>query len=324
MVVTVNEVEKYNNFDELAQDVLDLAKEILPDQLIYLTSIDDTQQIILKLSDDDSGILLSEGMAIELEKTVCKRIDFDQNQPLIYEDIREEIDSEELRNSLEAANIESYLGLPISHMNGEKFGTLCVVNHEKSQYDKKSVQLLQRIVKMFSYYLELERYAYRDSLTGLYNRHYLSKFYEDHSETEKMIFFLDLDGFKKVNDVHGHDSGDKVLKEVAVRLQEFAKAHEDAFVVRLGGDEFIINFSQVLNEQEISERAEHLLEELSAWGSEYELSASMGIAFYPPGNNFRLTTLLKDADDALYQAKEAGKNTYKFSEQKIKVATRQT
>lgn len=314
MIAAMKEVEKYNNFDELAQDVLDLAKEILPDQLIYLTSIDDSQQIILKLSDDDSGILLSEGMAIELEQTVCKRIDFDQKQPLIYENIREEIDSAELRNSLEAANIKSYLGLPISHMNGEKFGTLCVVHHEESRYDKKSVQLLQRIVKMFSYYLELERYAFRDFLTDLYNRHYLSKFYEDHPETEKMIFLLDLDGFKKVNDVHGHDAGDKVLKEVAVRLKEFAKAHEDAFVVRLGGDEFIIHFSRIVSEKEVREHAERLLEELNRWGDQFELSASIGIAFSPADSGIKLTTFLKNADDALYEAKEAGKNTYKIFE----------
>lgn len=312
MVMTLQEVESYKNFDELARDVLDLAKEILPDRLIYLSSFSDTQQIILKLSNEDSGILVTEGMVINLNETVCNRIDFDKNQPLIYENIREEIGSDDLRNALEQANIKSYLGLPISHINGDRFGTLCVVHHEKSHYDKKSIQLLQRIVRMFSYYLELERRAYRDSLTDLYNRHYLSKFFEEPSETGGTIFFLDLDGFKKVNDAHGHDMGDLVLKDVALRLQKFVKEPNDAFVVRLGGDEFIINFSHLSNKEEISKQAEHLLNDLSTWGAEYGLSTSIGIASYPAGNENNLKTLLKNADDALYRAKAAGKNTYKF------------
>lgn len=312
MVTTMQELERYKNFDELARDVLDLAKEILPDQLIYLSSFSDTQQIILKLSNDDSGILVSEGMVINLDETVCNRIDFEKKQPLIYENIQEEIVSDDLRNTLKEINIKSYLGLPISHINGDRFGTLCVVHHEKSHYDKKSIQLLQRIVRMFSYYLELERRAYRDSLTDLYNRHYLSSFFEEPSKTGGTIFFLDLDGFKKVNDLHGHDTGDMVLKEVAVRLQKFAKEHNDAFVVRLGGDEFIINCSRVANKEEISQQAEMVLNDLSTWGAEYGLSTSIGIASYPAGNEINLKTLLKNADDALYRAKTAGKNMYKF------------
>ena len=311
MVITVQDLQMYKNFDELAEDVLDLAKEILPDQLIYLTSFSDTQQIILKLSDLDTSILLTEGMAINLEETVCDRIDFEKKQPLIYEDIKKACPSD-LKKILEGANIKSYLGIPISRVNGERFGTLCAVHHEESHFDSKSIVLLQRIVRMFSYYLDLERFAYRDSLTELYNRHYLSKFFETNSINGGALYFLDLDGFKKVNDVHGHDTGDLVLKEVAQRLQNFVKEHNDAFVVRLGGDEFIINFSDLSDKEEVSKRAEGILNGLSTWDAEYELSTSIGIATYPAGNENNLTTLLKNADNALYRAKTAGKNTYKF------------
>ncbi|MBT2583930.1 sensor domain-containing diguanylate cyclase [Planococcus sp. ISL-109] len=314
MAVALEELERYKNFDELARDVLDLAKEIMPDQLIYLSSVSDTQQIILKLSNDDSNILVTEGMVINLNETVCNRIDFEKKQPLIYENIREEIGSDDLRKVLEAANIKSYLGIPISHINGDKFGTLCVVHDEESHYDSKSVKLLQRIVRMFSYYLELERCAYRDSLTDLYNRHYLSKYFDSHSNMGGVIFFLDLDGFKKVNDTHGHDAGDLVLNEVALRLQNFAGEYDDAFAVRLGGDEFIVNFPQLSSREEMSKRAEHLLATLSSWNAEYQLSASIGIAPYPADGENNLKTLLKNADQALYRAKTAGKNAYKFFE----------
>ncbi|WP_422122241.1 diguanylate cyclase domain-containing protein [Planococcus sp. X10-3] len=312
MVITVEDLQMYKNFEELSRDVLDLAKEILPDHLIYLTTFSDTQQIILKLSDLDTSILLTEGMEINLEETVCDRIDFERKQPLIYEDINEACPGD-LKILLEDANIKSYLGIPILRVNGERFGTLCAVHHKKSQFDDKSIQLLQRIVRMFSYYLDLERFAYRDSLTELYNRHYLSNFFDSDSHNGGALFFLDLDGFKKVNDMHGHDTGDLVLKEVAWRLQNFVKEYKDAFVVRLGGDEFIVHFPHITGKEEMGQRAERILYGLSAWDADYELSASIGIAAYPPDSDSDLKTLLKNADGALYRAKTAGKNTYKFA-----------
>lgn len=251
-------------------------------------------------------------MVVNLNDTLCNRIDFEKKEPLIYEDTREESSLYDFRNTLEGANVRSYLGIPISFMNGEKFGTLCAINDEVSHFDKKSIHLLQRIVRMFSYYLDLERFAYRDSLTDLYNRRYLSTFFEDHYKAGGVIFFLDLDGFKKVNDVHGHDEGDLVLKKVALRLQKFVNEHHEAFTVRLGGDEFVIHFSHISSKEEMSKQAERLLDSLSTWDAEYQLSASIGIVTYPVDSTTNLETLLKNADHALYRAKSAGKNTYNF------------
>lgn len=311
MVIPLQELQMYKNFDELANDILELAKEILPEKLIYLSSLNDKQQILLKLSDDDTSILLTEGMVLNLNETVCNRIDFEKKEPLVYEDISEEPIPDDLKKSLEQANIKSYLGIPISFVNGDKFGTLCVAHHERSDFDKKSIDLLQRIARIFSYYLELERFAFRDSLTGLYNRHYISKFFEDHANSGGVLFFLDLDGFKKVNDIFGHETGDLVLKEVASRLQKFVDEH-NAFAVRLGGDEFIINFSHLLSTKEMSKQAEHILICLSSWDAGYQLSASIGIVTYAADSDINLKTLLNNADIALYRAKKAEKNTYKF------------
>lgn len=314
MAKTLQEVQMFNNFDELANDLLNLATEIMPDKLIYLTSIVDKEQFILKLSKHDSEIQISEGMVFNLDDTVCNRIDFDAYQPLVLENIREEIGSDKLIELLKQVNINSYLGLPICHMDGGRFGTLCVAHHETSHFDEKNIQLLQRIVRMFSYYLELERYAYRDSLTSLYNRRYLAKLFENQSKVGGTLFFLDLDGFKKVNDRHGHDVGDQVLKEVAVRLRHFAAAYSDTFAIRLGGDEFMLHFSHTASTEEIAKRAEQLLSILNTWEEDYQLSASIGIVSYPENHTTDLDTLIKNADQALYQAKTAGKNTYQFFE----------
>lgn len=312
MVIPLEELQIYKNFDELASDVLKLAKEILPDKLIYLTCFSDKKQMILKLSDVNTDILLTEGMVINLDETVCNRIDFQRNQPLIYQDIRQETCLDDLRKILATVNINAYLGIPISLVSGERFGTLCAAHHEASQFDKKSIEMLQTIAKMFSFYLELERLAYRDSLTNLYNRQYLFKSFEDFSKAGGVLFFLDLDGFKKVNDLHGHDEGDRVLKEVALRIKKLVDKDNNAFAVRLGGDEFIINFPPISSGKEISFRAEELLNELNTWEREYQLSTSIGIVPYPAGSSISLDTILKNADNALYRAKAAGKNTYKI------------
>ncbi|MDP4147158.1 MAG: sensor domain-containing diguanylate cyclase, partial [Bacillota bacterium] len=291
-----------------------LAKEIMPDRLIYLTTFTDKQQIILKLSETNTNIFISEGMMIDLNETVCNRIDFDQNSPLIFEDIRKETCLDDLRKALFEANINSYLGVPIMLANGEAFGTLCAVHQDARKVNEKSIKMIQRIAKMFSYYLNLERIAYRDSLTGIYNRQFLYKYFNDFSANGGTLFFLDLDGFKKINDIHGHDTGDLVLKEVAVRLESFVK-QLNGFAVRLGGDEFVINIVDISCKEEISNQAESILFRLSSLDTqleEFHLSASIGIVPYPPGENKNLKSLLKNADSALYHAKANGKNTYQF------------
>lgn len=309
----LQELQMYQNFDELAEDVLKLAREIMPGKLIYLTTIDDFQQVVLKVSDVDSEVLISEGLVVPVSNSVCDRINFEKQEPLIFENIQEEINSESLRQLLKKVNMKSYLGLPISHQSGERFGTLCVAHHEVSSYDQKSIQLLQRIVRMFTYYLELERSAYRDTLTDIYNRRYLAKYFERHVTTAGTLFFLDLDGFKKINDTHGHEVGDTVLMEVARRLQQFSLSYPDSVVVRLGGDEFVLHFADVPTQEEMKQRAERIIALLSDWSEGYALSASIGIISYQADTEAHLQWLLQQADEALYKAKQEGKNGYRIA-----------
>lgn len=306
------EFQMYRNFDELAIDLIELAKEIVPDKLVYLTSIENDTQHILKLSSKDSPILLEEGMSFDLKDTVCNRIDFNQREVLMYEDIESQIESTRLQALLREVNIKSYLGIPILTKNGDIFGTLCVANHKSAQYDSKSVRLLKRVVRMFSYYLELERRASRDELTDLYNRHYLNNYFETNPNQGGALFLIDLDGFKWVNDTFGHDEGDLVLKEVALRLRRLMEPIPDSRVYRLGGDEFLIKIAHALSKETVIGYAEQILYVLKEWDDHLPLSASIGIAQYDSDEQADLGRLLKEADIALYKSKSSGKNTYKF------------
>ncbi len=159
-----------------------------------------------------------------------------------------------------------------------------------------------------------------DQLTGLANRSLffdrLSKEISRARRSNKHValLFLDLDGFKAVNDVYGHDAGDNVLKEVSRRWLRCVR--EVDTVARVGGDEFAIIVGNLDNPCDAIPLAEKLIQELSLnialpHGKECSIGTSVGISIYPD-NGTEMDTLLSLADGAMYESKMRGKNTYTF------------
>jgi len=156
-----------------------------------------------------------------------------------------------------------------------------------------------------------------DSLTGLLNRNSVQKRLLDLRAADHFAtaFFIDLDGFKQVNDSYGHNIGDLLLQTVAKRLRENI-AH-DAWAARLGGDEFfiLITAAQPMNTAEISWIAQDICDRLSqpvlVEDFDIQVSASIGIARFPE-NTTQGTELLSLSDMALYEAKSAGRNRVTF------------
>jgi diguanylate cyclase (GGDEF)-like protein/PAS domain S-box-containing protein len=163
---------------------------------------------------------------------------------------------------------------------------------------------------------KIYRMAHHDSLTGLPNRFYLKKYLasllENHIHRQMAILFIDLDRFKIINDTQGHTFGDLLLEQVTERLKS-CLSKED-FIVRYGGDEFIIVLQNVTKEKVI-QTAETIIERFkeSFMINELEVftTPSIGISMYPDDGN-DIDTLIKNADAAMYLAKEKGKNNYQF------------
>ncbi|UFQ98348.1 EAL domain-containing protein [Pseudomonas wenzhouensis] len=169
----------------------------------------------------------------------------------------------------------------------------------------------------------IHRLAYYDALTHLPNRtlfqdrlHSALQHAERHDEWV-VLMFLDLDRFKPINDSLGHAAGDRMLKDVAVRLS--ACVDGDDTVARMGGDEFTLLLQPRANRDSALNRAIHVAEQILSSlarpfileGREFFVTASIGIALAPQDGN-ELSQLMKNADTAMYHAKERGKNNFQF------------
>ncbi|KZN52308.1 hypothetical protein N476_11765 [Pseudoalteromonas luteoviolacea H33] len=158
-----------------------------------------------------------------------------------------------------------------------------------------------------------------DNLTDLANRHhYHAKFdialaHAKRKQTRVAVCFIDLDRFKAVNDTLGHHIGDLLLIEAANRIRECTRNSDT--VARLGGDEFALLLPDMDLISDMEKLAEKILSALSApfhlEGHEAYVSGSMGITFYPDDGEDR-KVLLRNADSAMYKAKESGRNCYQF------------
>lgn len=171
----------------------------------------------------------------------------------------------------------------------------------------------------------LEYLATRDTLTGLPNRAFLNERLQQALDKATgsaalAVMFIDLDRFKEVNDSMGHDPGDILLRQVAHRLS--GNTRPDDLVARLGGDEFVVVAACSAGNASAAKIAEKLLAALAApfdiAGQEVFVGASIGISMFPQDGTTK-ETLFQNADTAMYRAKAAGRNGYRFFEPQMSV-----
>lgn len=166
----------------------------------------------------------------------------------------------------------------------------------------------------------IRRLAFHDALTDLPNRSLLTERLErqmavaTRERRALVVMFLDLDGFKGLNDTFGHDAGDEALKIVADRLQSLVRKVDT--VARLGGDEFVIVLDNVTNPQDVIALAEKIVERVNEpmilTGTAACVGVSIGIATFNPDSDTP-PLLIQQADRAMYDAKISGRNTFRFA-----------
>jgi diguanylate cyclase (GGDEF)-like protein/PAS domain S-box-containing protein len=175
---------------------------------------------------------------------------------------------------------------------------------------------------------QLQRLAHYDFLTGLPNRNLFNELFvhslakAERNATRLAILFIDLDGFKQVNDTYGHDAGDHLLVTLTQRLRKclrksdaVSRAIVSDTAARLGGDEFVVLVDDVRDRAELIAVAQRVLEAaekpFDLAGPQAHVTASIGISVFPEDGK-DIDSLMKAADSAMYEAKALGRNTYRF------------
>ncbi|MBF0256699.1 MAG: PAS domain-containing protein, partial [Gammaproteobacteria bacterium] len=206
--------------------------------------------------------------------------------------------------------------------SGELFAELLTISAVRDEQGNSShyVALFSDITAQKQHQSELERLAHFDVLTGLPNRSLFSDrlgqaMANANRRNQRIaLAFIDLDGFKAINDNHGHKVGDQLLRELAQRMREVCR--EGDTVARIGGDEFVALFIDLGDFQASEPMLQRLLQACATPvqldGQSMAVSASIGVAFYPQPQPIEADQLLRQADQAMYQAKLSGKNRYQL------------
>ena len=223
------------------------------------------------------------------------------------------------------AGLRSAFAFPIS-TDGDVRGVIELLSRERRDADRDLARMASHLGGFIGQYIarrEAERrlqfVVSHDPLTGLPNRTiFAQRLGQALAQAARYghkvaLLFVDLDGFKVVNDTAGHEAGDRVLREVAERFRESLR--EGDTVGRHGGDEFVVLIEQYDSAVQVSGVAQKIIDQSTIPfvldSHEFHISASIGIATYPSDGQDG-ETLLKHADIAMYRAKEAGKNQYQF------------
>ena len=190
-------------------------------------------------------------------------------------------------------------------------------NYKELSASKAALEVSEQELK--KNYAHIEQLAYHDGLTGLYNRvafmKYAYKIFHNASvgASKHAIFFIDLDNFKNINDTLGHDYGDLLLKDVSDRMLSCIAS--DDILARNGGDEFLIlknRFDTVDDLENFASQLVNVVHHPFILNDETAVvSMSVGIAVFP-NNGLTVSELIKNADIAMYNAKNSGKNSYRF------------
>jgi diguanylate cyclase (GGDEF)-like protein len=229
---------------------------------------------------------------------------------------------------LEHLRAQHFFTLPIIWKD-HLFGVLCLgypapaaLSEEDMSYIRDYADRVGVALSAVAREGQLYQQARTDALTELPNRFFfLDRLKQDIFQAQRegaklAVLFVDLDRFKSINDSFGHSAGDQLLQEAAARLRQCVR--EGDTVARLGGDEFTILINPLKSTKTASAVAEHVLAALSTpfliESLEHVVTASIGIAVYP-SDSANAEALMRNADTAMYRAKDSGRGTYVFFEE---------
>jgi diguanylate cyclase (GGDEF)-like protein/PAS domain S-box-containing protein len=284
-------------------------------------------QIIFSHTDMGIALLNLDGAFVKINQALCELLGFDEKDMLDknYHYLIHPIDNNKLQilnQKLIDNKIKFYkTEQQVFRKNGEVLWIMVIVSLVRDRMEKPAYFILQvqNISLQKKAEERLNHMAYHDPLTGLANRNKLEQFINQLlAEARRYqrgfaLLFLDLDRFKNINDTIGHESGDLLLQVIAERLRSTIRSTD--MVARLGGDEFVLVITDIKKVGDVALISQKILENIlnvvMIKEQEIYITTSIGISLYPYDGE-DLQVLMKNADLALYRAKEHGRNNYQF------------
>lgn len=317
------------SLDELVRPLLELLQAVTGLDSTYLTRVDETAgvQQITHAFNTNQALHMPEQLVVPWADTLCRRALLQQ---LPCTNAVAELWSDSAAAS--ELGIGTYASTPVHAADGQLIGTLCAASAGRAEIVQGAERLLRMFAVLISQHIERERLieqlriaqqalqitADTDALTGLPNRRALMQELErrlrQHAQanTQLLVGFIDLDGFKQINDRWGHVAGDRFLAEIAQRLR-LAQRPED-YCARLGGDEFVILISlghafADESQDTVIDQIEQRLEAMTC--GHFQLDPAIGFDYQGPSiglirvdGNSNPTEVLSLADAAMYQRKQ--------------------
>ena len=314
--------------EELTRPLLEMLEAVTGLESTYLTSIDEARGVQHVLyARNSSAMQIPEGLTVPWNDTLCKRA-LEEGRPFTDDVPACWGDSQAARE----LGIRTYVSTPVRMGNGALYGTLCAASTHRRPRTPEAERILtlfayligqqvereQLIKKLLAANEKLTAMAATDQLTGLPNRRALLRALDRmlaqgrRRQMGVQLAFIDLDGFKAINDTHGHEVGDQFLVAMAQRLQEVLRAEDLA--ARIGGDEFVV----VSLTEHVGDAAQAAQDALSrritqATQGRFELAgaaidyggASVGVVTTRPDQPHSIENVLRLADQAMYRVKLA-------------------
>lgn len=323
-------VSSAKTLEELSRPLLEMLVSVTGMESTYLTTIDlqrNLQHVLYARNTCEMQI--PEGLSVVWGDTLCKRA-LDEAQPFADDVGLRWGDSDAAR----ALQIQTYLSTPVRLADGALYGTLCAASSARHELPEQARHVLSLFATLISQQVErellvqrlleansrLSTYANTDPLTALANRRALhqalTRLLEQGARRGMavLVAFIDLDGFKAINDTYGHDVGDQFLIALAERLRNLLRAEDLA--ARLGGDEFVVIALGPEKLDLLDDAAKAFGQRVfQATRGDYELGAlrmhydgaSVGVLGVSPGSH-NAVQALQAADAAMYEVKQARKN----------------
>ncbi len=312
-VILLPRIAPWSYFTRSLRDSLSSLGKVVGTSTSFIVTVQDGYSSIVRLFNRANA--LEQGLA-GLRMSDLTGLDIlHSTQPIVIPDTLKHAKG----SPLVERGIGAFMSVPIILGERNLFGTLCTVDTQSYNFSKTELHAFELAANMIAYVIDLERTAIHDTLTGALNRLFIDRF--SHGLQQEFgdsfaLAYIDLDGFKAINDQYGHECGDSVLRVIVQRLKRRIRMED--VVVRVGGDEFVVLLTGMWQSEATVRsavgRLHRSLDVDYAIGQHtFHVSASVGVSTYPQnGSDFE--SLIKAADRAMYQVKHRGGHGFAIHE----------